>query len=193
MKSEKTKEKIIEQTICLIKEANGDVEQITMRKIAERSGIGVGLANHYFQSKENLIEVCVQSIIQEVIGAFNPALAENANPIETTKCVAKQVMGFLMENPQISRVSILDDLKQPKATDNTMKTVLGFGRRLSGGQLTDTQKLQAFMITAVLQEAFLRKDLFKESFGVDFYDKEQRDEFIDRLVERFGDHEVFDH
>lgn len=192
MKSEKTKDKIIEETISLIKETNGDTENITMRRIAERAGIGVGLANHYFQSKEHLIEVCVQTIIQQVIGSFHPSLCESNDPLEVTKCVAKQVMDFLMENPQISRVSILGDLKQPKATDNTMKTVGGFGGRLSGGQPTAKHKIQSFMITAVLQEAFLRKDLFRESFGIDFYSKAERDRFIDSIVERFGDDEVLD-
>lgn len=40
--------------------------------------------------------------------------------------------------------------------------------------------------TAVLQEAFLRKDCLKYSLGIDFYDKEQRDVFINDIVERFA-------
>ena len=157
MKSEITKENIIRQTICLIKETNGSTENITMRKIAERAGIGVGLANHYFKSKDYLIEVCVQTIIDEVINSFNPALCESTQPIEVTKCVAKQVMDFLMDNKQISRVSILGDLKQPKALDNTMKTVFGFGARLSGGKTTQAHLIKSFMITSVLQEAFCER------------------------------------
>lgn len=80
----------------------------------------------------------------------------------------------------------MGDLKQPKPLDNTMKTVLGIGARLSGGQITDKKKINAFMITSVLQEAFLRKDLMQDNFGIDFYNKEQRDQFIDYIVERFG-------
>lgn len=193
MKSDKTKENIIQQTICLIQETDGISENITIRKIAERAGVGVGLINHYFQSKDNLIEICVQTIISEVINTFRPELCESRDSIEITKSVARQVMDFLMENKQISRVSILGDLKQPKSMDNTMKTVLGFETCLSGGQITEKHKINSFMITSVLQEAFLRKDLLKDSFGVDFYDKEQRDNFINYIVERFAGNELLNY
>ncbi len=184
MKSEKTKERIIQQTIALILETNGDTENISIRKIAERAGIGVGLVNHYFQSKEKLLEVCVQTIIAGVIQSFRPASGESQNPLEITKHVAKQVMDFLMDNRQISRVSILGDFKSPGVMDNTMKTVTGFGRRLSDGQMTDEDRERAFIITAALQGAFLRKDILMDCLGIDFYDKTQRDSFIDRLIER---------
>ena len=187
MKSDKTKENIIKQTICLLQETNGETENITIRKIAERAKVGVGLVNHYFQSKDHLIEVCVQTIVSGVIDSFRPKLCESKEPIEITKCVAKQVMDFLMDNRQISRVSILGDLKQPEAEDNTMKTVLGFGKSLSGGQMTEKHSVDSFMITSVLQVAFLRKDRLKNNLGIDFYDKGQRDGFIDSIIERFGE------
>jgi AcrR family transcriptional regulator len=186
MKSDISKENIIQQTICLIQESDGIIENITIRKIAERAQVGVGLINHYFNSKENLIEICVQTIISGVIGAFRPALSDSEDSVERTKTVVKQVIDFLMDNQQISKISILGDLKQPKLMDNTMKTALGFAIRLSGGEVTQVHKVNGFMITAVLQEAFLRKDCLKESLGIDFYDKKQRDLFIDDIVERFA-------
>jgi len=170
----------------LIRETNGETKGITIRKIAQRAGVGTGLVNHYFKSKDHLIEVCVQTIISGVIHSFRP-LCDSDDPIERTKYVAKQVMDFLLENSQISRVSILGDLKQPKAMDNTMKTVIGFGTSLSVGQVTAGHTIDSFLITAVLQAAFLRKDVLKESLGIDFNDKEQRDGFIDTIVERFGE------
>ena len=186
MKSERTKEKIIQETIMLIKASNGDTESITIRKIAQNAGVGVGLINHYFKSKDYLIEVCVQTIIREVIYAFRPETGENTGPIERTKSVAKQVMDFLMDNKQVSRVSILGDMKEPQVMDNTMKTVLGFGMGMSGGQITNSHKINAFLITSVLQTAFLRRDLLKDNLDVDFNDKNQRDRFIDAVIERFG-------
>jgi len=186
MKSEKTQENIIAKTIALIRETNGDTEDISIRKIAERAGIGIGLVNHYFHSKENLVEVCVQTIISDVIHAFAPESCESKDPIEITKCVARQVMDFLMDNSQVSRVSILGDCKQPKVADNTMKTVMGFAHCLSGGQITDKHKTNSYLITSVLQAAFLRKDILKDCLYVDFYDKAQRDSFINQLIERFA-------
>lgn len=185
MKSERTRERIMEQTIALIQASNGLTENITLRKIAEQSSVGLGLINHYFGTKDNLIEACVQRIIGGVIGAFRPELADGEDCVAATKRVAKQVMDFLMGHPEISKISILGDLKQPQERDNTMGTVYGFGRRLSGGHIERTHKINAFMITAVMQVAFLRKELLLSTLGIDFYDKAQRDALIDDLIERF--------
>lgn len=191
MKAEKTRGNIIHQTIELIKESSGDIEAITIRRIAERAGVGIGLIHHYFRSKDFLIEVCVQTIIEEVIHSFRPEACESSDPIEITKCVAKQVMDFLMENRHISKVSILADFNRPSVSDNTIKTVMGFGRSLSGGRDIGPHKIHSFMITSVLQAAFLRKDLLQDCIGVDFNEKSQRDRFIDIIVERFGGNEIF--
>jgi len=185
MKSEETKERIIEQTIGLIRASHGLTENITIRGIAEKANVGLGLVNHYFGTKERLIEECVQRIIGGVIGAFRPALVEGEDHVATTKRVSKQVMDYLMGNPEISKISILGDLKQPKEWDNTMGTVHGLGARLSGGQAQSSHKLNAFMITAVMQVAFLRKDTLQQTLGVNWSDKAERDAFIDALIERF--------
>ena len=186
MKQEKTKDKIIEQTIELIQQSNGLIENITIRKIADKSRVGLGLINHHFGTKDALIEECVQRIISEVIGAFRPDPAEaEEKTIETTKRVAKQVMDFLMNNPEISKISILGDLKHPKERDNTMGTVHGFGNRLSGGNIQSSHKINSFMITCVMQVAFLRKDTLRQTLGIDFDEKAQRDAFIEDLIERF--------
>ena len=60
------KDKIINVTIDLIKEANGNIDKITIREIAKRAEIGVGLINYHFQSKKNLVDICVQQIISNV-------------------------------------------------------------------------------------------------------------------------------
>ncbi len=193
MKSERTKENIIRQTIGLIQEANGEIKDITIRKIAERAGIGVGLVNHYFSSKDALIEVCVQAIISEVIHSFRPEGYESNDPVVITKCAAKQVMDFLMDNKQISKVSILSDLERPAAKDNTMKSVYGFGNCLAQGELTKEHLINSFILTTVLQGAFLRKDILKESLGIDFNDKSERDNLIDYIIERFGGKDVLNY
>ena len=68
------KDKIMDVTIDLIKEADGNVDKITIREIAKRAGIGVGLINYHFQSKKNLVDICVQQIISGVIAQSKPDL-----------------------------------------------------------------------------------------------------------------------
>ncbi len=183
MKAEKTKELIIEQTILLITETDGNVDLLTIRKIAERANIGVGLINHYFESKDKLIELCVQRIIGGVVHSFRVDECVGMKPIEMTKYVVKQVIDFLMKNEQISKISILGDLKNPKEKDNSMNTVLGLAHCMAGGQNTDQYLRKAFYLITILQESFLRKNVLVENMGVDFCDKAQRDHYIEELVD----------
>ena len=70
--STEVKEIIIKSTIELIEQSNGDIKKITSRSIAEKSGIALGLINYHFESKENLIALCVQRIINNVLMNFAP-------------------------------------------------------------------------------------------------------------------------
>jgi AcrR family transcriptional regulator len=182
MKAKNTKQLIIEQTILLMKETGGDVECLTMRKIAEKANIGVGLINHYFESKDKLIEICVQNIIANIVHSFRIEEVE-MKPLDLTKYVVKQVVDFLMENKQISKISILSDLKNPKEKDNSMDSALGFAYCMSGGKNPDKYLIKAFYLMSIIQESFLRKDVLVKNIGVDFYDKEQRDNYINEMID----------
>ena len=66
------KEVIIHATTELIRESDGNITKITSRKIAGRAEVGLGLINYHFGSKENLITICVQRIINNVVMCFSP-------------------------------------------------------------------------------------------------------------------------
>ncbi|WP_167957249.1 TetR/AcrR family transcriptional regulator [Anaerosporobacter faecicola] len=183
-KAEKTKETILASTIAMIQEGNGEVEKITIRKIAERSGASVGLVNHYFGTKDYLIETCVQQMIHEVVHGFRVERWNELPSIKRTKEAAKAVMDFLMENPQISKISILGDMKKPATTSNTIGTAIRFAFCLAEDEVTESQKQQAFALTTAIQGAFLQKEIMKETIGIDFYKKKSRDEYIEWLVDQ---------
>lgn len=177
--------RIIEVTTRLIESGNGNTDSITIRQIAEQAGIGVGLINYHFKSKDELIEVCVQRIISNVIYSFQPEMGNELSPLEHLKTVAKQVVDFLTLNPYVSRISILGDFKNPAFKDNTMKTIQGFANSLENSNYsTDEKNMLLFGFTSVLQVAFLRKDISKDCFGVDFNRKVERDRYIDFIAER---------
>lgn len=187
-KSEWAKEKIIEVTIDLIQKANGEVHKITTRTIAKEAGVGIGLINYHFESKNKLIEICVQRIISDVIKSFKPDVNDELSSINRLKKVTKMVASFLIENPSVAKISILGDMNAPKAADNTMKTVNGFLFSMGDYDIPKEEKmLLSFGLTSILQAAFLRKDTMKESFGFDFNNKKEREIFIDFMVDRlFG-------
>ena len=52
-----SKETIMEAAISLIEEKGDCLEEITMREISKRAGVGLGLINYHFENKEKLIEL----------------------------------------------------------------------------------------------------------------------------------------
>ncbi len=182
MKSENTKEKIIRETIALIRKMDGETDQVTIRRIAENAKVGTGLINHYFESKENLIRICVQQIIEQVVCTFKAEKIDGRESIDITKAVACQVMDFLMENEQIARISILGDLSGLQRNDNSMRTALGFAKCMAGDTPAKQYMKKAFFLVAILQESFLRREEMPEISGTDFYDKKQRDSYVMEIV-----------
>ena len=70
-KNTNVKNRIIEVTTELIEQHNGNIKDITARMIAAKAGVGLGLINYHFRSKEKLITECVQRIIGTVVTQFH--------------------------------------------------------------------------------------------------------------------------
>lgn len=186
MKSEDTKERIILQTIRLIEKEDGKVEQVTIRKIAESASVGVGLINHYFGTKDNLIEVCVQRIIEKVVyGSKSISIEENTNTSkkDEMKQTVKYVMNFLFSHPEISYISILGDFRNPGLQDNSCGTMNGFARRLGGVNMGEDERRITFEIVALIQMAFMKKEIMKEQCGVNLDNQIERDQYIEHVVD----------
>ncbi len=193
-KAEEMKERIIRSTIELIEQGSGNIGEITTRMIAEKTGIGISLIHYHFQTKDRLVELCVQRIITGVIEDFRPSVATVDRPLARITAVAQQVADFLASNPAISRISILGDLARPALRDNTALTMAGFTAAWQGGRSNNGEpgaadiKTAVFALTAMIQSAFLRKELSRELFGYDMENKEERDRFIAWIADRlFGE------
>lgn len=183
------KNQIIEATIALIEENGSNTDSITIQNICERVGIGSGLVNYHFQTKENLIAQCVQKIIGGVIGkhgAVYQSLKE-MTPEQKLRFMAKSTFSYLMSHKNISRISILTDLEGDNLKDNTSQTVSAYFpliRDVCPETMSDREVTEkTYLLTLMLQAAFLRADLLKEEIGVDFRDEQQRDQLIDRAID----------
>ena len=178
------KDRLIEITISLIKEKNGKPKQITIREIAKRAEVGVGLINYHFQSKENLIEVCIQKIIMNVISGSKPDL-ERLSPIERLKTSVKIPIDFLIDNQEVSKISILDDLMNGQFEDNSFKTLEKFYYHVNNLNLNEDDYFRTVFLLHGLQGIFLRWQLYKNNF--DFSDKVARDKLLNNLLDKlFG-------
>lgn len=187
MKNTNVKDKIMDATTKLIEKCTS-IENVTIRDIASKAGVGIGLINYHFQTKENLINQCVQKIIGSTISKFGPLYQSlTLEPLDKLRFLAKLTCSFLVENQGISRASILSDLGSGNCSDNTFQTMKAYIpviREICGEKKSDKEVyLYTHILITTLQSTFLRRDIFMENTGADFFDKKQREEFIDMVID----------
>lgn len=181
------KEIMIQSTIELIKEY-GDFNKITIRDIASKSNVGVGLINYHFQTKENLIDFCIFKLIREFITGLEVNVKKQTlSPVEQLRFVFIEICQFLVDNTEVSKLGMLLDLNAQNLDDNTdIATNMYFNilKEILKDKSDQEIHLQLHMLMASLQFAFLRSDLFKKNTGIDFYDEQDRKQLIVNLIER---------
>lgn len=187
MKMNSVKEKILNSTIELLGECEA-VEEVTVRDIALRADVGVGLINYHFQTKENLVNLCVQRIIGDVIQRFDQlSQSLNMEPLEKLRFLAKRNCSFLVQNKGISRISILSDIENGNFTDNTSQTINAYLPIVKAVCSEKKSDKEIYLVTSIMisafQSAFMRGDVFMEGLELDFYEMHQRDLIVDMIID----------
>ena len=185
-KDKMIKEKIIDTTYELIKEY-GDINKITVREIAEKAGVGLAMINYHFQTKENLINVCMLKMIGHTIENFN---YYSQNPemkaIEKMREIGKGIAAFMDANPGFSRISIMNDLVSANTNDNSAQVarmLLPIIKEIYGADKTDQELLiMLHVLISSIEVGFLRRDVIRETTGFDFSNSEQRDKFVEFCI-----------
>lgn len=181
-KNANVKNHIIEVTTELIEKHNGSIKDITARMIAAKAGVGLGLINYHFGSKEKLITECVQRIIGKVVTEFQMTEQYETDKERLTNC-ATYVFNFLFEHSAISRVSILGDLQNYTENCNSVLTQQGFSLSFKSDISNEDKSMFVFILTAAMQIAFLGSETIKQLLGYDFTKTEDRAAYIGKLVD----------
>lgn len=173
------KEIIIQATIALIEEKGEDLATITIREIAKKAGVGLGLVNYHFENKDKLIELCVARIINGIVEQFQSIRekTEGLTPFEKLEYLGNMTFDFLFEHYAVSRISVLTDMKNPKPDDNTHRTYAAYlplvaACRPDWGE--HTVKRKTFYLISVMQQAFLRYETTSMIIDIDLSQKENR-------------------
>jgi AcrR family transcriptional regulator len=190
MNDETTKTKIIETTIALMVET-GDADRITMRSIADRTGVGLGAINYHFQTKDNLVRSAVRAFINRVIGKWTATTLcrPKASPAAKVRALLATSADFLAEHPRVSRISILFDLENPAPDDNTRRAVAElapFVRDVLAGRNRNGRAIViARALVAALQSAFLRSYALGDAEQPSFMNAKERNAMIEALIGAF--------
>ena len=184
---DKVKETIINAATELIEQSGGEVKNITARAIADKSGVALGLINYHFESKDNLIAICVQRIVNKVLMGFAPDKKDYTKPDGLTDkqrliSFARQTFDFLFDNYAIIKISILSDFRDYQPVCNSVYTQMGFRFALRGNIPENKKQLIAFSLTSTMQSAFLSGENSKQITGYNLFNKTERDMFVSDTV-----------
>lgn len=177
-----TRQLIIDRVKDLISETD-HIEEITVRQIAARAEVGIGLINYHFKSKDNLLSIAVGDVMSEMILRFKK---EDSNaitqPIQKLKSLLKELYSFAGQSENLirfilNREIIGGDLR-------TALHLISFLKDIYGEQ-EDEMKLRiiALQILLPIQVTGLNQDAFLMYSGIDLSDAQQRDKFIDALID----------
>jgi AcrR family transcriptional regulator len=180
------RERILVAAMALIGEQGG-AEGLTMRDIAARAGVGVGLANYHFQTKESLVGLCAQRASGAFISGFGERyMSLDLEPVAKTRQLAREYLDALSANPGLSRASLVNGFLSPSPVDGTAgvaEVFLPLVREACGGKATEREaRMLCHMLLSSLQAAYLRGGTFKETMGLDVNDEKQRNQLVDLTI-----------
>lgn len=185
MSGQHAKENIIETVISMLKDG-AEAEELTVREIAKNAGVGVGLINYHFQTKENLIDIAVQRYADNIIDMVPGVLDKlEGTAKQKLKSFAKLMLNYFANNPSAARITILRDLSSAHAADNTERVFNVLEPLIL--QITGDDRYWMRLLTSIFcftfQSAFLRAGVIKETTGFDFFDDEQRSQYVEDTIE----------
>ncbi|MGC6768270.1 TetR/AcrR family transcriptional regulator [Enterococcus sp. LJL51] len=174
-------ERIISSAIALIQESDGNIKTVTTRMIAERANVAVGAINYYFKTKNQLIEIGLQRLAEKQREKFTFANLP-VGDFDSIVLWGQEFADSLFENPAVSEIAILENMKNPQEMDATAENIKQLAAVVSENGKMDSS---VFIIITVLQTAFLRRHQSRLELGCDFMVKEQRDRFVEKMAAIF--------
>jgi len=174
--------KIINATKSIL-EATGDVANITVRQIAEQAEVGNGLINYHFKSKDNLLSIAIGDIMEHTIIKFMDDDAyTHTKPNIKLRLLLKKLCESAGNDKKLVRFMMLREI-----TEGHMQAPLYLVpilKEIFGGQKDDMElRIIALQIIQPIQLSGLNPAAFHMYSGIDISNPEQRDRFIDKLID----------
>jgi AcrR family transcriptional regulator len=186
-----SKQKMVEVTIQFICQGKKPSE-ITVADITEKAGVGNGMVNYHFQSKDNLMRAAVKKVMECAKKTLSDKVKayETESSKERMAIILKEALDVVAQNPEICKIAILDHLENDNGASRLLGGVEVFEdclRELCADQKEQTTQTcqmwtKHYIITSFLNYIFLKAEAIKKETGFDFYDKIQRDEAAENLM-----------
>jgi len=175
------RKRMLQAALELMAESD-DPDGITIRQVAGRAGVGVGLINYHFQNKENLFKKAIDLLIGDTSSQWDRYPdATIADPMERMKHILKNNVHAALQNAKYMRIIIRYELLQGDFV--TSQALLPVLREIYGPQKSESEiRTLAFTLVTSLQVAFLREKAFRTYSGIKLDDPIQSDRLVESLV-----------
>jgi len=176
------RQKIIDTARAMLTETD-DVASITVRQIAERAGVGIGLINYHFKSKDNLLSIAIGNVMEQTITKIaNNDAHSRIEPDVRLRDLLKELCISAGRDEKLVRFMMLREI-----TEGCMEAPLYLVpilKEIFGEQKDEMQlRIIALQIIQPIQLSGLNPAAFHMYSGIDISSPEQRNRFIDTLVD----------
>ena len=179
------KERLIDVTIKMICQGKKPSE-ITVKDITEKAELGNGMVNYHFQSKDNLIRLAVKKVMTCATKLLSERIKakEEESPVERLAIILKEVVNFIADNSEISKIAILDDLENEQGTAHLLSSEESYNKCLKDiyGHNIEKLLIKNYLIAGYINYIFLKAEKIKNETGFDFYNKVHREKAIEDLM-----------
>lgn len=182
MKNFDNKQKILNAAWELLEETQ-DPNLVTVRRIAERAGVGIGLINYHFKSKDIMFMEATGEAMSKIANTWlSMSEVPGKSPKENLKNMLITLSDMGSDYMHIIVMAARFELLGGKI--KTPLYILSFINQITG--LDDTSgRLLAFSLISALQSAVQKPDEFRVYSGFDLRKKIERDKAIELLINSF--------
>lgn len=176
------RQSIIDAARAILNEED-DIEKITVRQIAERAGVGIGLINYHFKSKDSLLSIAIGDVMTNTILSFTKTdTCSDLEPVAKLKAMLKELCTLAGSNEKLIRFILAREIME--GNTQTPLYLLPLLKEIYGNQKDDMQlRIIALQILHPIQVMGLNAAAYHLYSGVDLYNTEQRGCFIDTLID----------
>jgi len=182
MNEQDARQSIIDAAKAILDEED-DIEKITVRQIAKRAGVGTGLINYHFKSKDNLLSIAVGDVMSKTISGFLQGnLQHDLDPVSKLKALMKELYIVAGDKEKLIRFLLTREIMEGNM--QTPLYLIPLLRDIFGTSKNDMQlRIIALQILSPIQVTALNCSAFLMYSGINLNDRDQRSCFIDMLID----------
>ena len=160
----------------------GDAESITVRQIAQRADVGVGLINYHFGSKSQLLGMVISERLEHLAQELLENQEDELSPKERLSAMMKTLFTFGAEYKSFMQVLIQQGLQQ--GNYGAEMAIMPLLKEIYGGEAEEMRlRIMALQILHPIQVTCLAPEKFYLYSGINVEDAASRDKFVDSLIE----------